>query len=399
MAVGGGVGAGEGLTLETAVASPGDGYPVRLDVAHKDSLSRLSTFFRLILAIPLFIAVAILGGGWLGWGAPAGIGFGLASGLILFHWVSILVRGRPVRWIFDTLLAIHRFVYRSYTYFMLINDKYPPFEGDWDTLYEVERPERLSRWRLFIWKTILSIPHFLALAVVSFAVAVVVFIGWFAILFSGRFPKGLHDFVAGWLRWSARVSAYWMSLTDDFPAFGFSPEIGRGQNSTYVISCVVGVLITAATIGGVTTLIAYPADTTEVTVAYEDLIDGVPSDSVTIDNFGLFLGAVDDDYTLEGGLLEPDIGNRFVLFSIPAVNNLSIDRLVDESDFRLKDSDGDNHRPVLVTINGVEAPRDVDEGEFGFIAVLFEIDDTATPAELTYNPSFGFKERVKFIFE
>jgi hypothetical protein len=385
--------------METVAAPIGDNYPVRLEVGHKDRLSRLSTFFRLILAIPLLIAVGLLGGGTLSWGAPAGVGFGLASGILLFHWVSVLVRGRPVRWIYDVLVAIHRFIYRSYTYFLLLNDRYPPFEGGWETTYGVQMPERLSRWKLAIWKTIATIPHFIALSVVSFAVAVVVFISWFAILFSGRFPKGLHDFVAGWLRWSARVSAYWMSLTDDFPAFGFSAEIGRGQNSSYVISCVVGVLITAAAIGGIATLIAYPADTEEVTVAYDDLLAGVPSDIVAVDDFLLFVGEADDDYALPGGLLEPEVGNRFVLFTVATANEASVRRWIEENDFRLKDSGGDKHRPVLVTVDGIETPEYLDSGETGLVAVLFEIDGGSRPEELTYSPSFGFKKRVKFIIE
>lgn len=385
--------------METVAVPSGDNYPVRLDVGHKDRLSRLSTFFRLILAIPLLIAVAILGGGTLSWGAPAGIGFGLASGILLFHWVSVLVRGRPVRWIYDVLVAIHRFIYRAYTYFLLLNDRYPPFEGEWETTYEVQMPERLSRWKLAIWKTIATIPHFIALAVVSFAVAVVVFISWFAILFSGRFPKGLHDFVSGWLRWSARVSAYWMSLTDDFPAFGFSAEIGRGQNSSYVISCVAGVLVTAGAIGGIATLIAYPADTDEVTVGYEDLLAGVPSEIVTVGDFLLFVGEADDDYALQGGLLEPEIGNRFVLFTIATANEGSVRRWIEENDFRLRDSSGDKHSPVLVTVNGIETPEHLEEGGTGLVAVLFEIDESSRPTELTYSPSFGFKKRVKFIIE
>lgn len=385
--------------MDTVMATGGDNYPVRVEVGYKERLSRLSTFFRLILAIPLLIAVAILGGGTLGWGAPAGLGIGLSSGLLLFHWVAILVRGRPVRWIYDALVAIHRFIYRSYTYFLLLNDKYPPFEGDWETRYEVQTPEKLSRWRVAIWKTIASIPHFIALAVVSFAVAVVVFIGWWAVLFTGSFPRGLHDFVAGWLRWSARVSAYWMSLTDDFPAFGFSAEIGRGQNSSYVISCVAGLLVVAASIGGLATLIAYPVDTTEVTVAYEDLLNGDASDSVRLADFTVFVGAADDDYVVEGGLLEPGIGNRFVLFTIPTVNERSISRLISKDDFQLKDSHGDKHEAVLLTVNGIEAPERVGKDEFGFVGALFEIDDDAMPTEITYNPSFGFKKRVRFIIE
>jgi hypothetical protein len=385
--------------MEAMTSPAGDGYPVRMEVRHKDKLSRLSTGFRIILAIPLLIAVAVIGGGFPAWGLPAGIGFGFASGIIAFHWITVLVRGRPVRWVFDVIVAIQRFIYRSYTYFFLLNDRYPPFEGEWETTYEVEMPERISRWRLFIWKTISAVPHFLALAVVSFAVAVVVFIGWFAVLFTGTFPRGLHDFVAGWLRWSARVSAYWMSLTDEFPAFGFSPEIGRAQQSTYVISCVAGVIVLIAAIGGGATLIAYPVDTDEVTVAYGDLLNEEGSEPVEIQHFSIFVGAANDDYVVEGGLLEPAIGNRFVLFTLPVFNGSTVDRLIEANDFRVKDSEGERHRPVLATINGLEAPEVVESGDLAVVTALFEVDEDATPVELTYDPSFGFKKRAKFIIE
>jgi hypothetical protein len=104
----------------------------------------------------------------------------------------------------------------------LLTDKYPPFEGDWLLSYEVERPEEISRWRLLFWKFITAIPHFIILIVLWFVVAVVVVIAWFAILFIGRFPRGLHGLVEGVLRWQARVTAYVMSLTDQYPPFSLN---------------------------------------------------------------------------------------------------------------------------------------------------------------------------------
>jgi hypothetical protein len=72
---------------------------------------------------------------------------------------------------------------------------------------------------LFVWKTVASIPHFIALVVLWFVVLVLTFVAWFAILFTGRYPRGLYDFVSGFVRWGARVGAYWTSLTDEYPPF------------------------------------------------------------------------------------------------------------------------------------------------------------------------------------
>jgi hypothetical protein len=125
----------------------------------------------------------------------------------------------------------------------------------------------------------------------------------------------------------------------------------------------------------------------------------VPSDIVVVDDFLLFVGEADDDYALPGGLLEPEVGNRFVLFTVATANEASVRRWIEENDFRLKDSSGDKHRPVLVTVDGIETPEYLDSGETGLVAVLFEIDGGSRPEELTYSPSFGFKKRVKFIIE
>ena len=199
-------------------------YPVSLSVDYQEELSRLSTFFRLILLIPLAIFVTIIAGS--GDGGAAGDGavytLGTLGGLVLANWIVVFLRQRPATWLFDVIVHIQRFVLRATAYFLLLTDKYPPFEGDWLLSYEVKRPEEISRWRLLFWKFITAIPHFIILIVLSFVVVVVVVIAWFAILFIGRFPRGLHGLVEGWLRWEARVTAYVMSLTDEYPPFSLS---------------------------------------------------------------------------------------------------------------------------------------------------------------------------------
>ena len=199
-------------------------YPISLEVEYQEKLSRLSTLFRLILLIPLAIFVTIIAGTVDGdtVGDGASYTLGTLGALVLAHWIVILLRRRPVNWVFDVIVHIQRFTLRATAYFLLLTDKYPPFEGDWLLRYEVEKPETLSRWKILFWKVITAIPHFIILIVLWFVVVVVVLIAWFAILFTGKFPRGLHGLVAGWLRWEARVTAYVMSLTDEYPPFSLT---------------------------------------------------------------------------------------------------------------------------------------------------------------------------------
>ena len=204
--------------------NPRDAYPVTLEIEYQEKLSRLSTFFRLLLLIPLAIFVTIIAvsvdGGAAGDGAVYSLG--TLGALVLAHWIVIFLRQRPVNWLFDVIVNIERFTLRATSYFLLLTDKYPPFEWDWLLSYEVERLEKLSRWRFLFWKVLTAIPHFVILIVLWFVVVVVVVIAWFAILFTGRFPRGLHGLVAGWLQWQARVIAYVMSLTDEYPPFSLT---------------------------------------------------------------------------------------------------------------------------------------------------------------------------------
>lgn len=356
-------------------------FPIRLEADYPERLSRLSTFFRFFLAIPVLIILYLL-----------------AQGLIGVYWIAILVRGRPVRWLFDANVATQRFSLRSYAYFLLLTDRYPPFEGDWPVRYEVDYPERLSRRQLVIWKLVMVIPHFIVLGFVSIAVAVVVSIAWFAVLFTGRYPRGLHTFVSGWLRWAARASAYGVSFTDEFPSFSFSADAGRGSTSSYVISAIFGWLIVLAWVGAFGALAALPGETEEATVPYQQLLAGEPSAAVEVSDVQVILLAAEDPYAFAEDLYVAEDG-RFVLFFFGLTNERGFEFSVHEGDFSLEDSEGDRHDPFLVTLSGLQPPRDLEAGDQGLVGVLFEVPADADPAELVYTPRFGFKQRVKFILE
>jgi len=90
--------------------------------------------------------------------------------------------------------------------------------------YDVEYPERLSRWKIFV-KWLLAFPHVLIVGALGTVAYVMIFIAWFAILFTGRYPEGLFNFVVGVYRWNANVNAYTSLLRDEYPPF--SMEAGR----------------------------------------------------------------------------------------------------------------------------------------------------------------------------
>jgi hypothetical protein len=90
--------------------------------------------------------------------------------------------------------------------------------------YDVEYPERLSRWKIFV-KWLLAFPHVLIVGALGTVAYVMIFIAWFAILFTGRYPEGLFNFVVGVYRWNANVNAYTSLLRDEYPPF--TMEAGR----------------------------------------------------------------------------------------------------------------------------------------------------------------------------
>ena len=94
-------------------------------------------------------------------------------------------------------------------------------ETTYPLVFDVEYPERLSRWLIFV-KWLLAIPHLIILYALMAVAGIVTFVAWFAILFTGRYPKGLFDFVVGINRWQNNVDAYVLLLRDDYPPFSLS---------------------------------------------------------------------------------------------------------------------------------------------------------------------------------
>jgi hypothetical protein len=203
-------------------------YPVRLAIDYPDrELNRATTFFRLIVAIPIFIVLAAVsgGGGTAGWDRGKDyVEFGGAAGGLLFFapLLLILFRQKYPRWWFDWNLNLLRFQTRVFAYLALMDDRYPSTDEEQAVHIDIDYPDAqrdLNRWLPLV-KWLLAIPHFIVLVLLGIAAFLVVIFAWFAVLFTGRYPRGLFDFVEGVFRWGTRVEGYALLLvTDRYPPF------------------------------------------------------------------------------------------------------------------------------------------------------------------------------------
>jgi hypothetical protein len=205
-------------------------YPVRFAVEYPDrDLNRLTTAFRLIVAIPIVIVLATIGGaeasGWHA-GHTWAIGGGAGGVLFLPALLMIVFRQKYPRWWFDWNLELLRFENRIGVYLALMDDRYPSTDERQSVELDFPYPDAardLNRWLPLV-KWLLAIPHYVLLVFLWIAAVVAVVIAWFAILFTGRYPRGLFDFVLGVLRWGNRVIAYaFVLVTDQYPPFRLSP--------------------------------------------------------------------------------------------------------------------------------------------------------------------------------
>jgi hypothetical protein len=202
---------------------PPTSYPLTYTVDYPDRpLDRLSTGLRFLWIIPVGIIAALVGSGDISI-EGTGYSWSWAVGGILFVPVllMLLFRKKYPRWWFDWNLELSRFLARVGSYAMLLRDEYPSTDEEQAVHLDFSYPDasQLSRG-LPIIKWLLAIPHWIVLWFLWIGVCVCVIIAWFAILFTGRYPRGLFDYVVGVNRWTWRVSAYALLLiTDEYPPF------------------------------------------------------------------------------------------------------------------------------------------------------------------------------------
>src|SRR2546421_12800083 len=198
-------------------------YPLTfsVDYPHRE-LSRVTTGFRLILAIPPLILLGLFGRPSFGAHPIAG------PWLVLFLPVLALIvlRQKYPRWWFDFNVQLVRLTSRIDSYLFLLRDEYPSVDDEQAVHVDVVYPDArndLNRWLPLV-KWLLAIPHYIVLIFLDIAAVVVAIVAWFAIVFTGRYPRGMFDFVVGVFRWNLRVVAYaFLLVTDRYRPFILSP--------------------------------------------------------------------------------------------------------------------------------------------------------------------------------
>ncbi len=245
--------------MTTMTTAPIPDYPVRLDVDYPEGpRNRVTVFFRLFLAIPILVILALLsGGGTSTWqddggnsrmqgvmveqlrdGVP-GAGAvttaqerdrddrvsnagAVAGGLVVAPTLLMLLfRRKYPRWWFDWNLEFERFSNRVGAYVLLLRDEYPSTDEEQAVHLDIDYPDamQLNRWLPLV-KWFLAIPHYIVLFLLLVGVFFAVLFSWFAILVTGRFPRGLFDYVVGVMRWGMRVAGYaFLLVTDRYPPF------------------------------------------------------------------------------------------------------------------------------------------------------------------------------------
>ena len=210
------------------MAGPINAYPASLSIDYPDrNLNRLTTFFRLFTVIPIVIIISLITGGHGHGGDAGGWSYQYAAGgvVVLPIVLMLLFRQKYPRWWFDWSVAFTKFDTRISAYIALLRDEYPSTDEDQAVHIEIPYPdakEGLNRWLPLV-KWFLAIPHYIVLCFLGIAAVVCVIIAWFAILFTGRYPRGLFDFVVGVFRWFLRVAVYAFLLTTDrYPPFSLS---------------------------------------------------------------------------------------------------------------------------------------------------------------------------------
>jgi Domain of unknown function (DUF4389) len=211
------------------MAIPPMPHPVQFSVDYPDrSLNRLTTAFRIFVAIPILFLLGSVSGSQVVFASDKAKFVVAGAGGVLFFGplLMILFRQKYPRWWFDWNLELQRFTNRVVIYLFLMDDRYPATDQQQAVHLDYADPQGgrlLNRWLPLV-KWLLAIPHYIVLFFLWIGLIVVVIIAWFAILFTGRYPRGMFDYVQGVIRWEARVVAYaFVLVTDKYPPFSLAP--------------------------------------------------------------------------------------------------------------------------------------------------------------------------------
>ena len=188
-------------------------YPATIDVETPDKIDNWRPLLQWLFAIPhLIIATAMEY---------------LSQALAFVSWLMILFTGRLPEGLANLQIMIMRYAFRSYAYAGFLHDQYPPFDFTMSADDSGGQPVRLDitpdlgdRNRLTVALRIFwVIPAFLFAALIAIVGVICWFLGFFAVLFTGRWPEGLRSWVMKMIRVMIRVNTYFNLLTDEYPPF------------------------------------------------------------------------------------------------------------------------------------------------------------------------------------
>lgn len=196
--------------MDAPAASPA--YPLRLDLEAPYEIARWRPFVHFILAIPQFIVLYALEA--------------LAGAITFIAFFAILFTKRYPEGMFKIVVMVYRYGWRVGSFMMYLREPYPPFEFDTEledpgtdpARLSIEYPQELSRWLPLV-KWLLAFPHYFVLLFLFIGVFFVWFLSFWAVLFTGRYPRGMRNYMVGVSRWLNRVNAYVNLMTDRYPPF------------------------------------------------------------------------------------------------------------------------------------------------------------------------------------
>lgn len=205
-----------------------EAYPLDLKIEFPDrELNRMTTFFRVFTVIPIAIILGLIAGSYASGGYDSDAVTVTGGGLLVLPTaLMIIFREKYPRWWFDFNVQLLAFMNRVGAYFLLLSDRYPSTDEEQYVKLTIDYPvveTELNRFMPLV-KWLLVIPHYFALFFLGIGVFFATIYAWFAILFTGRYPQDIFDFVVGFIRWHNRVAAYaFLLTTDKYPPFRLSP--------------------------------------------------------------------------------------------------------------------------------------------------------------------------------
>jgi hypothetical protein len=362
--------------MAAVVAPTGSGlevYPLVVTIPSGRPQRRWSALARPLLAVPA-------------------LAFSLALnvGAALAVWAVAAVRGRVPRWLYDFQLTVLRWHLRSGAYLLLLTDLAPRVEGDHPVACQLPPPARVARRKVLVWKLITAVPQLLVLVVMTVVLVPAAVVGWVVAAISGRLPQPIHTYAAGVLAWWARLAAYILSLTDNFPPYSLRTAARPARRATYAMSAAIGLVPAIGIAAFATFIIGFSGTHVGLDVPYQALRTGglAPGEATAqVESGRMTLMAVTDPADGNLTLFAPAPSHRFVAFDISIHNwrGAGQEVPVTTSAFELTSSDGPGRRPILVAVDDMPGAGAVGSGRTGTATIVFEIPAQSQPNQLSWD--------------